>query len=486
MAKRWYIFKDGSQKDQERQGPFTAKELREGLRGGSIDPFDLISLEGLNIAIKQPLVEVDEIFQNDQRAEGTSDSFDNNIPIQKSPAVKSENQQVPAPKEMSSSQNPEQQNAHHTSPKQFPGDALKKKGGKKFFAINGKKHEAGPFTADEIASLFKKGILDGSVNVKKKNSSQLVSIDKFLEAYRPSGNFFHKPQIILQRSLHAAKIVFSKRKSSKLIAAATVALVFIIGTLGVWRLNLLPFTKSENRVTYSSPDEDYENTAPIDAPIKHKKPVKNKTTKVLPQSQSLNTASSNIPSSPTHNNVVQKDKKTVPLVTPVSKAKTNQKPATPKKPAKKNVATSQPVYKKPVTNPAISPITPVAITQKASANPAAPIKNATAVTTPKTTPKATPKPTPSPTVASTTAANAASSPNSTLTLNGVTFDKSQLQNCMMKCNILVKDGSGKSYAVSFFTGAFMNQLRAKPGPFTFQGFMGTQGGGKVFILKSVN
>src|SRR5688500_555295 len=59
MMKRWYIFRDG-----RALGPYDAREIRESLREGMWDPFDLVSAEGS--AVKIPLVEVDEIFASSQ------------------------------------------------------------------------------------------------------------------------------------------------------------------------------------------------------------------------------------------------------------------------------------------------------------------------------------------------------------------------------------------------------------------------------------
>ena len=59
MAVRWLIFSAGGQ-----LGPWSASRIRDELRGGRIDPFDLVAIEGSQI--KRPLVEVDEIFETAQ------------------------------------------------------------------------------------------------------------------------------------------------------------------------------------------------------------------------------------------------------------------------------------------------------------------------------------------------------------------------------------------------------------------------------------
>ncbi len=59
MTKRWNVH-HGS----ENLGLKTAKEIREALRKGTLDPFDKVSAEGSNI--REDLIEVDEIFKETQ------------------------------------------------------------------------------------------------------------------------------------------------------------------------------------------------------------------------------------------------------------------------------------------------------------------------------------------------------------------------------------------------------------------------------------
>ncbi len=59
MAKRWNVHHGN-----ENLGLKTAKEIREDLRKGTLDPFDKVSAEGSNI--REDLIEVDEIFKETQ------------------------------------------------------------------------------------------------------------------------------------------------------------------------------------------------------------------------------------------------------------------------------------------------------------------------------------------------------------------------------------------------------------------------------------
>lgn len=57
MTLRWLVYSAG-----EELGPWSASRIREELRSGRIDAFDMVASEGSQI--KRPLVEVDEIFEN--------------------------------------------------------------------------------------------------------------------------------------------------------------------------------------------------------------------------------------------------------------------------------------------------------------------------------------------------------------------------------------------------------------------------------------
>lgn len=57
MSSRWVIY-SGS----EQFGPWNASRIRDELRAGRVDPFDMVCLEGSQI--KKPLIEVDEIFES--------------------------------------------------------------------------------------------------------------------------------------------------------------------------------------------------------------------------------------------------------------------------------------------------------------------------------------------------------------------------------------------------------------------------------------
>ena len=74
----------------------TAQEIRHALRAGSVDPFDLVAQEGSQI--KTELVEVDEIFQEDTRANVSESETSSPAPSQASPSQNETTQNKPLPK----------------------------------------------------------------------------------------------------------------------------------------------------------------------------------------------------------------------------------------------------------------------------------------------------------------------------------------------------------------------------------------------------
>ena len=547
MANRWYVFKD-----KKELGPFDAKELRHRLHTGEVDPFDLVGKDGAAIMIKQPLVEVDEIFQvaaNETPLEQTSESSELAESVVSPESSKQTILQPEKPKKteeiklagpVPGQATPKQDKPIQDKPKQgepkksceqvkpeknedspprtlklvslkdknkvvdahaAEQDAIKVKRnrGRKFFVINANRREAGPFSAEEVISLFEKKSIDRDVKVRKRNASALVSIEKFVAVYSVSHKKGGKaeapertrinPKAIIQNSLFAVKIAVKEKKSTQaILSIAAFILVLVVGGIGLWSLNMLPFKQShKSQVSSPSPDID-ESEKPI---VRKQKPIEAKAapTGQPQQAQKLALAAKQLPLPlPSKTPLKSADTPTKPqkdTKNALSQAKSKQT----KPPAKKENLAKKPVKPVAISKPQTALPTPISSpAQIAAVTPKASVAPTAAKTTEKEPPAAKPlqKEATEPPKPPTKVASATPPKDSgNVTLTGVTFDKSQLFNCAMKCTIVVKDGSGSKYVVTFFTGAFMEQLRAKAGPFTFQGFMGTQGSGKVLVLKQV-
>lgn len=196
----------------------TAQEIRSKLRDGAVDPFDLVSEEGSNIQVE--LVEVDEIF-----SEGinTEEDVNNSTVMELGPhrtgidKIKISEPEADA-KESSSSDDRPSSSApvKHSAPDSFESSesssiglsrgqgsysyvksAPKADAGsrssqqskktkvkpKNYILVDQSKKELGPLSAEEIQSLYRRGILSDSVKVKSQSTGKKVSVRQFLAAY---------------------------------------------------------------------------------------------------------------------------------------------------------------------------------------------------------------------------------------------------------------------------------------------------------------
>lgn len=185
MGERWVIHQ-GS----ETLGPWTAAEVRQSLRDGRVNPFDLVALEGSQV--KHELIGVDAIFAEAEAAdvgeeppfdaeadalseEATSLSpqghdedlsdFDDALPATKPSAVSSDDSPQGVLRELA------------------PGQGKKRRSSKMFYLRDKKQRELGPLSAKEIQSLYYRGILDRSVKVLRRPGTKGVIISRFVAEY---------------------------------------------------------------------------------------------------------------------------------------------------------------------------------------------------------------------------------------------------------------------------------------------------------------
>ena len=212
--KRWTVYKDSNV-----LGQFTAQEIRSKLREGVVDPFDLVAEEGSSIQLE--LVEVDEIFSEglggastrpnttqmesgphstaldkikiptsakntdlsdiarkavDSSREGRGDKPENQLRLDITSEVKPEDpiDQEPGQDSITS---PKPDGKSENQPKK------RRVKSKTYILIDQQKKELGPLSAEEIQSLYMRGILSDSVKVKSQNTGKKVSVRQFLAVY---------------------------------------------------------------------------------------------------------------------------------------------------------------------------------------------------------------------------------------------------------------------------------------------------------------
>lgn len=189
MSGLWNIFKG----DGQQLGPYSASEIREALRDGSIDPFDQVARIGSKL--KQSLVEVDEIFleadsgipkvdsvydQNDElvnrghNLSSTTHSLPNRGRRNRATAVSPRPLEDRKPLEVSDRQQPN-----------FRGKKANQanKYAKRFYLLDRRNRLLGPLSAAEIQSLFYRGVIDQDVLVSKDKGDKRVPVQQFIAAY---------------------------------------------------------------------------------------------------------------------------------------------------------------------------------------------------------------------------------------------------------------------------------------------------------------
>lgn len=222
MEARWYIHRDG-----EQVGPLTAAEIRNGLREGSVDPFDLVAREGSNLRVE--LVEVDEIFVNERNESSTKiniDSSERQLETQSNgfgaaaneartrisliknvPETRVETTQVPVAEAVIAEvprlktevlvqsgvnlKSPVELQSKQEGQKRATPASIREP--KRYHLMNKQGRFVGPLSAKEVVALFFKGTVDRSFFVVKNNAKTPVSIEKFVMVYARQENGRRKP-----------------------------------------------------------------------------------------------------------------------------------------------------------------------------------------------------------------------------------------------------------------------------------------------------
>jgi len=185
MEKRWNVYHGN-----DYLGLKTAKEIREALRQGTLDPFDKVSREGSNI--REDLIEVDEIFRETISAPGDSANFSSESPegtvvAERSPLMPSVGKSSASTPR---SQRQERQEDSDEDPQEsddIDDFSLRNDNGtrntvKRYYLIDRSK-VLGPLSALEIQSLFNRNMLNKKVRVQKIGNEKTIPITQFIASY---------------------------------------------------------------------------------------------------------------------------------------------------------------------------------------------------------------------------------------------------------------------------------------------------------------
>ncbi len=265
MSDRWHIFKDG-----KAHGPYSAAEIRDQLREGDLDPFDLVAREGSSV--RRELVEIDELFSTSKAANGVGGEagFEGNAPTESMGGgangaarrtidrLLAGEGQLPGgfvpPNDVLNGNlhlaSDEAVNATQVSngaavtrpPRSGTGSGSgsgkrRKKDAKHFNLKDPKGRVLGPLSANDIQGLFYKGVIDKNVLVLKQGSSAKVPVDRFVAVFarsksgggtRPRQQGAHPALSSQQRSptmLRAAAAQGAQRSTMRTQKIVTVMLV---------------------------------------------------------------------------------------------------------------------------------------------------------------------------------------------------------------------------------------------------------------------
>lgn len=477
MQKRWFIHKD-----DKPAGPYSAAAVRQLLREGQVDPFDLVSAEGSSV--QQELVEVDEIFASENvgysskaaGAEGGSAPQEHsaaqrrlsgssrtnppgqlialasdmrriapsgNLPV----PVKDENAQlIPMPR--------------------------RKRDPKKYHLIDSKGRVLGPLSPGEIQSLYYRGVVDKNVTVMRDNSSLKVSVAKFVLAYaeaqgvRKTPNQGAHPHIqgVTKSALNRLALARRAQQMREVtgMAPATVAILcsaflLIVLTVGLLIRDGTIFKGSEPERPRQSRSSVGKKNVATKQPIKKKKPKKAPVRYEKPS--------------------VIKGTPGGALGRPGVKKPTRQS-ATIRQPKKKPPAriAKRPAAIKPQVRPR-PPVRPVV----------QPVIRPIAQPRPLPAPVPAPAPVPKPALPASKAGQTVPTLADGQTVTGLgpmSYNKVAVDICEGACSI-VFTGAGGSVTVAFFKNAWGKQLMQKSGKVYISGLVRKNGDSVKILLTGV-
>ena len=202
MKDAWYIYKGTGQ-----LGPFTAEAVRQGLREGTIDPFDMVGRDGSSL--RREIVEVDELFHTQEPAFADQDA----TAVRQSHGHGIEESSFGDTEFKDHSQD----FSEITQPNQRPGNAgiaaigggplhlaadpqttvriadakspprdqspRRQRTPKHYYVTDAGERMLGPLSLEEIRSLFYRGVLPQGARVMRDGSSAQVPVGKFLDVF---------------------------------------------------------------------------------------------------------------------------------------------------------------------------------------------------------------------------------------------------------------------------------------------------------------
>jgi type IV secretory pathway VirB10-like protein len=414
MEKRWNVYHGN-----DYLGLKTAREIREALRQGTLDPFDKVSREGSNI--REDLIEVDEIFREAPPESAPVENIADTPPNEgtvvadrsalleaaaqaaKSAGTGSKNKPKPTDE---ASDSDEIDDFHQRN------DTGTRNSAKRYYLIDREK-VLGPLSALEIQSLFNRNMLNKKVRVQKIGNEKTIPITQFIASY--SGDRLKElaedgriPQQIGVGS-PSSKVMneLARMANSRRVAQDRKNRAYLVMSFVGLILGALVYLIYEQSTKEPEPPSAVEERSEEQAPSNKPRPrLIQKTPEPAPKKES--------PPPP-------------PPVKKVEKEKEREKPEP------RRVERRPPRRAAPVTK----------VNQRRDDNE------------PRNTDNIPQQRGPGP------IAKAMESAGRIQTIGPLTFSSAALESCPSKCTLTLYDGSGASMKAVFFKNAYNDQLRSR-------------------------
>jgi hypothetical protein len=446
MADRWIIHSRN-----RTLGPWSNDQVREELRLGKIDPFDMVSKEHSNL--KRPLVEIDEIFQSTrvQMAEVVQDraTIERSQGGDQGTVISPLAAGAEAVSKVDLRMRPRQFEALAAEAKvEMP---VPKQGSRSYMVTDSTGRRMGPMSSSELMDFWQRGMFDSRAIVQRRDQEKKITIEKFISFYQrsaPSGIAFimkTNPAVRLRQGVPASS-------QGPMTWIAILISVVAIGFLG--------FTLYQNRdkLKLSKVDQSKISKPKHRFDLKANEELIKKRSPSTKESENLPTAKLTL--EPTNISAKSQVNASPGAKKSVSKQPSKKSSKSPKKPkykAPKRLATKTPLSQGSSIIKAPTPL------NRASGNSSNRLPNVKSSASPKAKP-------------------AQWSDGATVTLSGYKFSKDAVNQCEMKCKILL-NGAGGAVTAVFFKQAHGGAFAAKPGVISVTGIMRNTGSGWQMIVS---
>lgn len=487
MSDRWLIFKDG-----QALGPFTPEEIRQSLREGTFDPFDLVAREGSSV--RRELVEVDELFFTTKAVYAGDQASGAGPALSAAPVAFAPSGNLPAVREMTQASQQGAPDAagnghlmlasagkatlHSQTPnrpaaqQQQQNRARKRRRDpKRFHVMDPRGRVLGPISAGEIQALFYKGVLDKDVKVMRDGSRAQVPVARFVAIYSESNRAKRSMQqgahpmlqggISRASSLPAPRVAMGVPSSS----VSPIAVIAIVAALLFGGIALFMFVKQGNN--WSAKDRP-------DATRQQKQKVKKRKVRPLPDQTPA-------PAPASASKLSKAQKKKAERLAELRRQRAKLLEIQERRGARdgrrnKNVRTVSTPAPKPTLKPVPKPTPkPAAPPPKPAAPPPQPVSPAQPL------PKA---PTTAPDKPQGNTVAALTDGQQVTNLGPMSFDKGALADCEGSCSITFS-GAGGTVKGAFFKGVWGPSLEGKTGGVYLSGLVKKNGDSVKIIVSNV-